>query len=103
MVRTAVVLVSAVFLMAGAGCAICSSEFDDDYAAFGGSWDRHNRSGGRVGSAFDPAGDRVAYGTSQTLDEQDADEAPGEAEEAMEGPLMPDSGEPSEDAASGDR
>ena len=35
---------------------MCSSTFDQHYAAQGGSWERHNPTHGRVGSAFGDAG-----------------------------------------------
>jgi len=103
MVRAAVIVVSAVFMMAGAGCAICNSEFDRDYGAFGGSWNRHDRSEGRVGSAFGSAGDRVALGTSQALDEQSEEDVPAETEEGMDSPTVPDLTDPPEGTPDADR
>ena len=41
--------------MAG-GCAICQGPHDCDYPTYGGRWERTNRTHGRVGSEFDPAG-----------------------------------------------
>jgi len=41
------------------GCAICSSCHDEDYGYYGGTWQRHNPSHGRVGSAFDDAGGSI--------------------------------------------
>jgi hypothetical protein len=41
------------------GCAICSSEHDCNYGMYGGTWERHHPSEGRVGSAFEPAGSPV--------------------------------------------
>jgi len=41
------------------GCAYCQSTFDQDYGAQGGSWERHNPTEGRVGSAFSDAGSRL--------------------------------------------
>ena len=40
-----------------AGCAMCCSEDDYNYSAFGGSWQRSDMSHGRVGSAFGFAGE----------------------------------------------
>ncbi len=34
------------------GCAMCGSEYDDQYAAFGGSQARADMTHGRVGSRF---------------------------------------------------
>ena len=43
-------------LMLATGCAsMCDSQFDNDFHAFGGMRDRHDRTNGRVGSIFDPA------------------------------------------------
>lgn len=39
-----------------AGCTLCPSPFDCDYGLYGGSWERHHPSEGRVGSAFNDAG-----------------------------------------------
>jgi len=38
------------------GCRICADCEDIAYPAYGGSWQRTRRDGGRVGSIFDPAG-----------------------------------------------
>lgn len=38
------------------GCAICNAPDDDAYGAYGGVFERSDRSGGRVFSAFQPAG-----------------------------------------------
>jgi len=38
------------------GCAMCAGPFDAQYSAEGGSWERHDPSHGRVGSAFSDAG-----------------------------------------------
>ncbi len=38
------------------GCAICCSPDDWNYGAYGGRWQRHDMSSGRVGSAFAEAG-----------------------------------------------
>jgi hypothetical protein len=38
------------------GCAMCGSQDDYTYAAFGGRWQRDDPFNGRVGSAFAPAG-----------------------------------------------
>lgn len=41
------------------GCAMCGSQDDYTYAAFGGRWQRDDPINGRVGSAFAPAGAMV--------------------------------------------
>lgn len=38
------------------GCAVCQSCFDYDYPAYGGNYERYDRTHGRVGSAFNDAG-----------------------------------------------
>ncbi len=38
------------------GCTVCCSPDDFNYAAYGGRWQRHDRSGGRVSSVFAEAG-----------------------------------------------
>ena len=43
-------------LLVTSGCAICASPGDDEYAAYGGRWQRTDRNNGRVGSVLDPAG-----------------------------------------------
>lgn len=42
------------------GCRLCSNCEMGDYSAYGGSWDRTSREGGRVGSIFDPGGAQLA-------------------------------------------
>ena len=42
-----------------AGCAMCSSCEDYNYAAFGGAWQRTDMRFGRVGSAFTASGVKV--------------------------------------------
>ena len=38
------------------GCSICCSPDDLNYGAYGGRWQRHDMSAGRVGSAYAEAG-----------------------------------------------
>jgi hypothetical protein len=38
------------------GCVMCCSPDDWNYGAYGGRWQRHDMSSGRVGSAFAEAG-----------------------------------------------
>ena len=40
------------------GCAMCAAPDYGDYSAYGGTWDREDRAGGRVGSVLNPAGTR---------------------------------------------
>ena len=42
--------------MLGGGCAMCTTPHDHDYPTYGGSWERIDRTHGRVGSVFEPAG-----------------------------------------------
>ena len=41
------------------GCSMCSSPYDDDYAAYGGVRPRGDMQYGRVGSVFAPADEQV--------------------------------------------
>lgn len=47
-------------LAIGSGCRLCCDLEDQDYPAYGGAWERTNRSSGRVGSLFDPGGARAS-------------------------------------------
>ena len=38
----------AMLLMTMTGCAMCAHPFDNDYGAFGGTWERADPSAGRV-------------------------------------------------------
>lgn len=60
MFRRWIVVCGLLMLATSTGCAICSSEFDYDYNAFGGRYDRAERCRGRAGSAFEPAEARLA-------------------------------------------
>lgn len=64
-------------VLASTGCAVCSSPFDYDYSAYGGTWDREERCRGRVGSAFDPAESRLVpiKPNAENDAEQPADDA----------------------------
>lgn len=42
------------------GCRICPDCEDIAYPAYGGSWQRTRRDGGRVGSVFDPGGAKTS-------------------------------------------
>lgn len=101
--RTAKVVVSVLLSMSTMGCAICSSDLDKEYSAFGGAWERHDRTSGRVGSLFAPAGERVAFGDSKTLDQGPTDAPPEEPEEGMEGPPETEPGVETEGAESTER
>jgi hypothetical protein len=66
------------------GCAMCCAPYDCDYPTVAGTWVRTNPSGGRVGSAFDPAGIQAIPDEMQS--NQRAPEpspAPGTAEPPM--------------------
>ena len=43
-------------LSSSLGCAMCCSPDDYNYGTYGGRWQRHDLSHGRVGSAFAEAG-----------------------------------------------
>ncbi|MEM9588984.1 MAG: hypothetical protein AAGA03_17015, partial [Planctomycetota bacterium] len=47
-------------LVTSGGCRLCGECDVDNYAAFGGAWERTVPDRGRVGSVFDPAGGRAA-------------------------------------------
>ena len=59
-----------IFLLPLAGCSMCSSTFDQHYAAHGGSWERDNPTHGRVGSAFTDAGGPASR-TAKTNEQSD--------------------------------
>lgn len=46
----------AVIATSACGCRICCNTDDEAYGAYGGLWERTNRSSGRVGSLADPGG-----------------------------------------------
>jgi hypothetical protein len=54
----------ALLLTSTLGCSVCCTPFDDAYPTYGGKWQRTNRFHGRVGSAFDPAGEETIGGPS---------------------------------------
>ncbi|MFM7844331.1 MAG: hypothetical protein ACKPEY_08895 [Planctomycetota bacterium] len=55
MKRFSLLLLMGLLLANGVGCAICPNPYDYDYNAFGGTYDRADRTRSRVGSAFEPA------------------------------------------------
>jgi hypothetical protein len=48
-------------LSTSTGCTMCSNCELDSYSAYGGRWNRTERTTGRVGSVFDPAGVQTPY------------------------------------------
>jgi hypothetical protein len=52
LLATALCLLAAGFV----GCTLCPSPYDCDYGFYGGTWERHDRAHGRVGSRFNNAG-----------------------------------------------
>ena len=82
-------LITACLLVAPlAGCTICPSPYDCDYGFYGGSWQRHEPSQGRVGSAFNNAGSPVNPAVEESI------EVPGEPTPSeIPGPLQPGVGE----------
>lgn len=54
-----VLLMLALLMCAGSGCAICSNAYDCYYPAYGGLRPRGNMTHGRVGSAFNDASANV--------------------------------------------
>ena len=67
-------------LALSSGCAMCSSCDDYSYSAYGGAWERLDRTSGRVGSAFTPE-----VGTRVLVDGTGAPRVPGELEVVPEG------------------
>lgn len=64
------------------GCALCCSPDDGNYGAYGGRWQRHDMSHGRVSSAFAEAGYDSLGGL---MDEQPAAEEPASEPELLPG------------------
>lgn len=62
------VLVVSSLVAASTGCSMCSNCDLDAYSAYGGRWQRTDRTHGRVGSVFAPAGAMVPYGATSTVD-----------------------------------
>lgn len=58
MARLLQVLALAALAISASGCATCAS-VDDCYDYYGGSWPRFDQCCGRVGSAFQPAGNPI--------------------------------------------
>jgi hypothetical protein len=56
------------------GCAMCNSCGDDCYTFYGGSVPRTDYCHGRVGSAFEPAGQTVAYADDEEYSEEEYEE-----------------------------
>ncbi|MDP6446964.1 MAG: hypothetical protein QGG36_00410 [Pirellulaceae bacterium] len=57
--KRATILLVALAACFFSGCSMCCGPFDNTYSAFGGSWERHDMTHGRVGSAFAEAGGHV--------------------------------------------
>lgn len=58
----------AILMAFSTGCSMCSNCDLEAYSAYGGRWQRTDRSQGRVGSVFHPAGAMVPYGPSANPD-----------------------------------
>lgn len=54
---TALLLI--VVLATSTGCRLCCDPETEAFPAYGGAWERTNRTSGRVGSTFDPGGARI--------------------------------------------
>jgi len=77
MKRQLLLLVGCAWALAASGCAMCSSPFDYDYAAYGGKHDRVDRCRGRVGSAFEPAEGRlVSAAAAEAIEPGEPETAP---------------------------
>jgi hypothetical protein len=75
-------------LMPLTGCTLCASPYDCDYGLFGGSWERHEPSHGRVGSKFHNAGSPV-YPQSEEAIRTPGEPTPSNVPETPT-PLRPD-------------
>ena len=60
MIRIFSILLAGIALSTS-GCLTCCTPNYEMYPAFGGAWERTNRTSGRVGSIIDPGGELVAY------------------------------------------
>jgi len=78
--RAAYLLLLAGCLVPVAGCAMCSSCDDYNYAAYGGIWQRTDMQHGRVGSAFSPNGVNVR-GDGEMLEPEPLPSGPPNVEE----------------------
>jgi hypothetical protein len=88
-------LISACLLIAPlAGCTLCPSPYDYDYGLYGGSWQRHEPSQGRVGSAFHNAGAPVNPPVEELI-QTPGEPTPSESPErpTIPSPLQPGVGE----------
>jgi len=63
-------------MSASLGCAMCCSPDDPNYGTYGGRWQRHDMTYGRVGSAFAEAG-YDSLGT-ETEEPTPAEDQPGD-------------------------
>ena len=77
-------------LVASGGCTLCTSCDDDTYAAYGGKWQRADRTYGRVGSAFTETGFDTSGGeelmATPLPDEIDGDPTEASEDESQLGP-----------------
>lgn len=79
MVRRLFSLALLSLVTASLGCAVCCGPDDPNYAAYGGRWQRHDLSYGRVGSAFAEAGyDALAPGDMLPEDDVPAEPEAGD-------------------------
>lgn len=81
--RVLLIATAIILLGLAPGCRICGSCEDADYPAYGGVWQRTNRTTGRVGSVFDPAGARGSSLTERSqptdADAAERDRGPGKS------------------------
>ena len=90
-------------LLASAGCSICCTPHYDMYPAYGGAWERTDRTHGRVGSVIEPAGARVVAAPQEvqieevpTTSDEPTDQPPDPSEETL--PPLPEDLRPAEPA-----
>jgi hypothetical protein len=76
MIRTISRFVFLFGLLLSTGCAMCNSEHDYTYGAYGGRWQRDDPVHGRVGSAFSPLGAMVVNEAVAAPEAEPADTSP---------------------------
>lgn len=76
--RSCGLLLLMMLALSSVGCSICCTPHYDMFPAYGGAWERTNRTHGRVGSVFEPAGARMV---AAPQDYEDVEETPPAATE----------------------
>jgi len=66
------------WVVSSLGCAVCFSPDDYTYGAYGGRWQRHDLSSGRVGSAYAEAGYDTMFELSDAETPDEPELLPGD-------------------------